>query len=263
VSRGAYNSDIKYKSEEYMTKKNEKREAPEPGVVGQLKAAEERIDLPIPGIRVAGIELTGKTDLIVNHFNEKSRQEMLDKQMGVTRGARKAKNPQEVFELASYKIVGMDGWHGFPCNGFKQMAVRGAKYVSGITMQDAKSVFFVFPPAEYPDARGEIGTSEGFLTPILDATSDEDRPCVPRMIEDVVRNASGVADIRFRPLYSNWKVRLRVEYIENICSLQTILACFSYGGIVAGVGERRPEKEGNNFGQNTVTGASRLTLVGG
>ena len=59
------------------------------------------------------------------------------------------------------------------------------------------------------------------------------------MREDTPRNASGVADLRYRAQYWPWSTTLRVRTIEGQFDNESILALVDAAGI-GGVGEWRP-----------------------
>lgn len=141
------------------------------------KASDGPIAIKRIGRSEARITIDGTAPLIVNKFSAKARQMMLDKQMGKA-NVREAKNPEENFEAALYRLD--DGRYGFPATGFKAAIVDAARYFKGskVTMADLKQMIFV---------QGE-GTD--LLVPI-------EAP-EPKMREDTVRNATGVADTHRR-----------------------------------------------------------------
>ena len=70
------------------------------------------------------------------------------------------------------------------------------------------------------------------------------------MDEDVVRLAGmgSPADLRFRPRWNAWWVVLHIRYDMGQLTQDQLLNIILQGGFSAGVGERRPEKSGDNFG---------------
>lgn len=166
----------------------------------------------------ARIPIEGTAPLIQHRFSEKMRQMMLDRQQG-TAVEREPKDPAALFEAAQYKLPG--GRYGHPAVGFKSAIVGGARFYKGskITMTGLKIMLFVV--GEGSDSLVEI---EG----------------TPVMREDNVRNSSGVADLRFRPVYWPWRATLTINYIQNQLTLDSIVALVDAGGNV-GVGEWRPE----------------------
>ena len=64
------------------------------------------------------------------------------------------------------------------------------------------------------------------------------------MREDMVRIGMGTADVRYRPEFKEWRVKLPIRYNEDAISLDQIVNLFNLGGFGVGIGEWRPEKRG-------------------
>mgnify|MGYP000574967647 FL=1 len=56
-----------------------------------------------------------------------------------------------------------------------------------------------------------------------------------------VRNATGVADLRVRPMWREWSCVLRVTYDEDQFSLQDVTNLLVRVGTQVGIGEGRPD----------------------
>lgn len=54
----------------------------------------------------------------------------------------------------------------------------------------------------------------------------------------------GTADLRYRPEFSEWHAKLLVRYNANVLSESQILNLLNVAGFAVGVGEWRPEKDG-------------------
>jgi hypothetical protein len=53
------------------------------------------------------------------------------------------------------------------------------------------------------------------------------------------------ADIRYRAEFKEWRIPLKLKYMrDGKYSLQQILNMINYGGFCTGIGEWRPEKDG-------------------
>jgi hypothetical protein len=167
----------------------------------------------------AAIPIEGTAPLIQHRFSEKAKGLMLDRQQGRVI-EREPKQPEELFEAAMYRLPG--DRYGHPAVAFKSAIVGGARFFKGskLTMTGVKVSLFV--RGEGADMLVEIDGAE------------------PKMREDPVRNSSGVADLRYRPLYWPWSATLHIVYIKNQFSLDSLIALVDAGGNV-GVGEWRPE----------------------
>jgi len=177
--------------------------------------APERID-----VRRISVRIVGDSPLIVHAWSPKAKQMMLDKQMKKGTQAKEAKDPERDYEESRYRLE--DGRDGFPAVGVKAAAIRGAKAL-GMVMTDARSAFHI----------------EGDLI-VIDGT--------PRMREDMVRVGMGTADIRYRAEYPTWSIALPITYNARTVSAEQIVAMLDAGGFGTGIGEWRPEKDGQ-FGR--------------
>lgn len=65
------------------------------------------------------------------------------------------------------------------------------------------------------------------------------------MREDMVRIGMGSADLRYRAEFRNWHIDMILEYnASGDYTLENILNILNAGGYVVGIGEWRPEKDG-------------------
>lgn len=199
----------------------------------EVVAATPTLIVP-PTTKVLVFRIVGDAPLVCNRWSEKAKKQMQDKQGGKSRGPREAKKPDEVFEAARHRLS--DGSDGIPALALKKCAVAGARHIQGVTMTESRGTFFVM--ADDP------------ATGLIRLIADE-----PTMRTDMVRNETGVADIRYRPEYFPWAADVRVLWDSKALTPEMLLSLFSSGGFHCGIGEWRPEKSGNTFGQFHVEGA--------
>lgn len=179
------------------------------------------------GLKRATVEvpLRGITPLIVSKFSEKAKVEMRAKQQGQTRLKKDAKDPHADYMAAQYRFA--DGRHGIPSVAFKGAIVAAARQFEGITLVSTKIAIFVHgEPSD--DGHDLLVPIEGFTTDAM-----------PMMREDAVRLATGVADLRYRPMYTPWSVNLTVTFSENLLNQESLLNLVNAAGM-GGVGEWRP-----------------------
>jgi hypothetical protein len=169
------------------------------------------------------IQLTGQSALIVHAWSEKAKRQILDKQMKVAAKAKEAKDPEQQYKDCFYYCD--DGAYGFPSIAFKAAAVRAGTY-RDMKMTFLRGAFHV--NGEYVRITGE-----------------------PRMREDMVRVGSGVADIRYRPEFPDWAAELSVTFNPSALSEAQLLDLFDEAGFAVGIGEWRPEKNGQ-YGRFSV-----------
>jgi hypothetical protein len=74
------------------------------------------------------------------------------------------------------------------------------------------------------------------------------------------RNATGVVDVRSRPMYRNWAARLRVRYDMDQFKMADVLNLVSRCGMQVGIGAGRPDSKasaGCGFGLFNVVATDR------
>jgi hypothetical protein len=67
----------------------------------------------------------------------------------------------------------------------------------------------------------------------------------PTMREDMVRVGMGTADIRYRGEFKQWSAILPITYNSRAISPEQILNLIMIAGFAIGIGEWRPERDGN------------------
>lgn len=183
---------------------------------------QETIEIPRIELGYLEIQVIGDSPLIMHKWSEKAKKQILDKQMKVAKKGKDAKDPEQDFLDCIYYHP--DGGYGFPAVAFKDAAVSACRFTDGTKMTVARGAFHV---------DGEFVKIEG------------DEP-VPR--EDMVKVGMGVADIRYRPEFRNWRASIRLSYNKHALSKEQIVNLFNLAGFGVGVGEWRPERNGQ-FGR--------------
>jgi hypothetical protein len=79
----------------------------------------------------------------------------------------------------------------------------------------------------------------------------------PKMREDMVRVGMGSADIRYRPQFDSWSVRVRAEYDADLLNENDIINLVDRAGFGVGLNEMRPEK-GGDFGRFRIDTTSTV-----
>ena len=176
------------------------------------------IELPRLQTQTVDVTVIGDSALICHAWSDKAKGMMRDKQMKKAKQGREAKDPKREFEDSLYKIG--SGKYGFPAIGFKAAAVTACTSIAGVTKIEARQAFHI--NAEFIEIQGSK----------------------PRMREDMVRIGMGVADIRYRGEFMPWFAVLPITYNVNALSLEQILNLFNTAGFGVGVGEWRPERDG-------------------
>ncbi len=207
-------------------------------------------------IQKVNLRIVGDTPLIMHAWSEKAKRMMLEAQMGKAKGKKKeAKSPVDDFIRSMYWLSPMPEYEdnaseeekqaafeqtiengarfGFPVTAFKQAAISAA-YRMGWAKDKVslRGAFFI------------DGDENGMIEIHSDA---------PKMREDMVKVGMGTADIRYRGEFDNWYADITISYNMNgNYSLESIMNIINAGGYICGVGEWRPEKDGQ-YGQFHVS----------
>ena len=219
------------------------------------KKSETTKSLAIKSVELCEVRfsIVGTTPLITHCWSEKAKKQMRDTQTGVAKKSKHTKKiPVNDFLcslnwLTKMPELGADdkeaeknfdeackkgaAW-GFHIGGIKKAFITGASR-SGldVKMTELKGTFILKGAGEHSnDDYAEIFTPEP-----------------PKMREDTVMvgGMSKVADLRYRGQFDKWEIPLIMIYNKNgKYSLEQLLSLVNAGGFATGIGEMRPEKNG-------------------
>jgi len=180
-------------------------------------------------IRKGTIVLTivGTSPLITHAWPEKAKQMMREKHAGKKTKTREVRDPEAEAMDAAYTTP--DGKFGILGLALKTSLVTAAHKDVGIEKTLVRKSLFL----ELPDPSGVL--------PLLEQD-------MPEVREDMVRVGAGSADLRYRPMWSSWRVRASfVVDFENLTP-DDVATLVTRAGFGVGLGEWRPEK-GGEFGR--------------
>lgn len=200
---------------------------------------EAQVQIDKIGTETLVVPILGTTPLIVHRFSEKAKRQMLDNMQG-RKSPKKTKDPDAEYEAAFYRLK--DGTYGFPVLAFKAATIGAARFYKDITMKALKQYVFF---------RGEPG-EDGQSMARIDGE--------PIMREDVVRVGRGGTDLRYRPQFTEWSTTLEVIYVPSALTRSSILSLIDAGGLGVGVGEWRPERDGE-FGTYRIDPTRDVEVV--
>jgi hypothetical protein len=189
----------------------------------------ERITIPAPDLRTLEVDIAGTAPLLIAKFSQKAKLAIRGKQEAGGRSrkgqAKDARNFEADFQGARH--LSAEGWDGIAAPAFRAAMISACRLV-GFKMTIAKLSVFVL--ADGLDA--EDGT------PLIRIIGGE-----PEMSEMMVRNATGVVDIRVRPMWRAWGARLRLRYDAAQFSSSDVVNLLHRAGAQVGVGEGRPDSK--------------------
>lgn len=214
------------------------------------------ITIKQPQIIKTNITIVGDTPLIIHAWGEKAKKEMLAAQQKVKKDkkAMSVRDPFAEFMDALYWVtpkpedrtpsafeeaIANGAKFGFPVIAIKQAALS-ACYRAGLIPNQVgmKCSFFL-------NAVEGVNQDNGLELGVIDT----DEPPVFR--EDMVKigGMSKTADLRYRPAFNNWRMRLVVSLIDTgTFTMDSIINGINMAGLMNGIGEWRMEKNGD-FGR--------------
>lgn len=190
-----------------------------------MLAKTEAVTISAPRIRNAEFTLTGTAPYMQARFGEKALNKMMATQEAGSQSkgkkVREARDFNADYEAA--KHISTEGWCGVPAGAFRTACIDVCRLV-GFKMTLAKLSIFIEP--------------DGFDK--IDGTPLVRLQGTPEKNVSGVRNANGNLDLRTRPMWRKWSVKLHVKFDEDQFSLADISNLLARAGIQCGIGEGRP-----------------------
>jgi len=204
---------------------------------------EETCIISPPKFGVTDFYIEGAAPLVVERFSKKAElmAKMAEGQSAKNKKARDARDYDKEAEEARYRSI--DGWEGMNAAACRAAMISACRLV-GFKMTLAKLSAFI--------------EADGF-------DKNDGVPLVRIYGESQVytahtRNATGVVDVRSRPMYRNWAARLRVRYDMDQFKMADVLNLVSRCGMQVGIGAGRPDSKasaGCGFGLFNVVPTDR------
>ena len=192
-----------------------------------MATVQTAVQIKPANIQQAVFKIKGTAPYVQARFSAKAMQAMKEKMLaGSTakgKKVREARNFDDDFEQA--KHVSEQGWVGIPASSFRQAIISACRLV-GFRMTLAKLSVFV--------AADGFDRVDGIPLSKLQAPE-------PERTEMAVRNATGVADIRVRPMWREWAADVKVSYDADQFTLQDVTNLMQRVGMQVGIGEGRPD----------------------
>jgi len=193
----------------------------------------EQVTIKAPNFGRATFKIRGTAPLVLNAFPQKAREMMREKQAAgsVAKGKkeRAAKDFDACYEQA--KHISREGWCGVPASAFRCACISACRLVA-FKMTLAKLSVFI-------EADG-FDVLDG--TPLVKITHGE-----PHKVEHAVRNETGVADIRARPMWDEgWGCSVRCRWDADQFTVGDVTNLLMRAGMQVGIGEGRPDSKNSS-----------------
>ena len=195
-----------------------------------------RLVIPELSVQVLEVDINGIAPLVIRAWDQKTKQQMADKAQGRQKvKSRDPVDPEAVFNGARY--ISEEGWDGIPASAFKGALVEAVSCYdlpkTEFSMTLAKKTFFVL-------ADGTCRLSGRDLVRIEGA-----KPEVYKLMQPT---SGGGPYMSYRPIYRQWRCRLRIQYNSARIDAQGVLNLLATAGYWVGVGEHRPASKESRTG---------------
>lgn len=189
------------------------------------------VSIKPPNFKHGELHLVGTSPYVQHKFSQKAQTMMEEKQRAGEQARKNRKRAARDFEEDYLQAlhVSTEGWYGIPAPAFRNALISACR-VAGFAMTKAKLSVFV--------------TSDGLdkddSTPLVKIIGD------PRPHKSFARNETGVIDLRWRPMWDEWQVTLRLRWDGDQFSIDDIVNLVMRAGMQVGVGEGRPDSPNSN-----------------
>jgi len=188
-------------------------------------------------LRTVEFKIVGESPLVQARFSGKAMQSMMAKMAaGPQANKSRAKDARDFnADFENAKHIGTDGKQGIPAGAFRQAMISACRLV-GFKMTLAKLSVFI--------EADDFDRIDGIPLVHFNGT--------PERLDMAVRNATGVADIRVRPMWRTWDAKLRIRFDEDQFSAADVTNLLVRVGQQVGIGEGRPDsRESAGLGWGT------------
>ena len=117
---------------------------------------------------------------------------------------------------------------GFPASGFKKAMISACRNVPGVAMTEVKGRFYVLN--RFVEIKG--------------------RPMKDKFWRRIGGKGpgTGTPDRGIRAVLPSWTATLYIKYYPDLISMDSVINLLHMAGQTEGIGEDRPNKQGNTFG---------------
>jgi len=200
--------------------------------------SEQFIVVQKPNFKYMTVDIVGKEKLQVHRLGKKLAEEFR---------LRDANKPIKKAKARDYKAEFIDSLHyidaefkpvdppkgftkktkfGFPASGFKKAIVSACRNYKNLKMTEIKGRVFVMN--EYVEIKGT--------------------PQMQEFWRRIGKMKPGTPDLGIRAEFPKWKAKLYIRYNADLIDAESVVNLVQSAGESVGIGEDRPERQGNTFG---------------
>ena len=195
----------------------------------------EEIKIQPPKFETIAVVIKGIAPYMQAKFSAKAKLAMMAKMAaGPTAKSKKVREARDFDDDFKQSIhFATEGWIGIPAPAFRNACIDVCR-MTQTKMTHAKMSIFILSDG--------LDATDG--TPLVRLIAPQ-----PERVEMAVRNDSGVADIRVRPLWREWGATVRIRFDADQFTTSDVVNLLSRAGQQVGIGEGRPfARESNGLG---------------
>ena len=191
-----------------------------------MNTKEETCIISAPKFGTVTFLIEGSAPLVVERFSKKAElmAKMAEGSSAKNKKERSARDYDKEAEEARYRAA--EGWEGMNAAAFRAAMISACRLV-GFKMTLAKLSTFIeadgFDKLDGVPLVRIYGNSHTYTAH--------------------TRNATGVVDVRSRPMYRNWAAKLNVRYDMDQFKMADVLNLVSRVGMQVGIGAGRPDSK--------------------
>lgn len=193
---------------------------------------QQKINIKAPNFQTIEIEIEGTSPYVQNRFSNKVENELKEKmKAGSTTRSKKERTARDFDQdCINAQYISAENWHGMPAAAFRNACIDVCRMV-GFKMTHAKMSIFI-----EADGYDKVNA-----TPLIKIIGK-----YPERLDLPVRNATGVVDIRARPVWREWSAKIRIRFDADQFTEIDIINLLSRAGQQVGIGEGRPYSKSSN-----------------
>lgn len=194
------------------------------------KKQESKMEIVVPPLNIGliTVKLKGKTPLLMDSFPESVRKEILEKQIGNTKGKKKLRDLDWEFENAIHRIS--DKEIGFPAAGFKSAMIESTSFV------------------------GSRDFSKKLLKgiQIINSKGNDLIPITFKKLSKL-KHYPKDSNTKISPMLEDWECELVIQFDNNNISASDLVNLLNYAGFYYGIGIWSPRSKcGGKYGMYEV-----------
>jgi hypothetical protein len=201
----------------------------------------EKVSITPPNMGMAKFRIIGTAPLVQNKFSQRVLEGMAADQAAGPSAKKKAKREAKDFDRCTREAthISEKGWEGIPASAFRAGLISTCRLL-GFPMTLAKLSVFVLADGYERDRFG--------VQPLVKITKGK-----PQRTDFAVRNATGVADIRPRPMWDEgWEAVVTIRFDADQFTLDDVTNLLARMGEQVGIGAGRPDsKDSSGMGWGT------------